>query len=478
MHSDGCGELHELGVADAARAIRNGEVSSESYAGTLLERARQAADLRAFVTIDEASVLEAAGEADQARRAGRSAPLLGVPLGVKDSYLTKELTTTLGTSVLAGFKPTRDAVAVAQVKEAGAIVFGKNNLVEMSYGLTGLNEHHGQVKNPYSKAHLTGGSSSGAGASVAARIVPAALGGDTVGSIRVPASLCGVVGYKPTPGRWPSGGVAPISHTLDTTGVLARGVEDCDLIDAVITRRPARGSRGRADLHGLKFAYAPRQHLAVIDGQAHNLFREALRRLEDAGAGLVEIDLGEDFHSLAARTTWPIFFHETLPAVRGFLAANEVPVSFEEIYAGLGEHIKQGWSRHVLPSGADYASEAAYGTAVNASRLELRRRLASIAFGRADALIFPTTPCAAPPIEHQWKFQVGGREVTDLFLSQNTHPSSSAGLPGVSLPMGLNADGLPLGLELDAAAGRDDDLLGFARAVEEAIGKLPGPAGF
>jgi mandelamide amidase len=127
-------------------------------------------------------------------------------------------------------------VAVAQVKEAGAIVFGKNNLVEMSSGLTGFNEHHGQVKNPYNKAHITVGSSSGAGASVAARIIPAALGGDTVGSIRVPASLCGVVGYKPTPGRWPNDGVAPISHTLDTTGLLARSVEDCDLVDAVLTK--------------------------------------------------------------------------------------------------------------------------------------------------------------------------------------------------------------------------------------------------
>ena len=197
-------ELHELGLAAAARAIQNGEVSSETYVCTLLERAREHADLKAFITIDEASVLQAARQADRSLRAGHSGPLLGVPLAVKDSYLTKDLTTTFGTFVLTDFNPTRDAVAVAQVKGAGAIVFGKNNLVEMSYGLTGLNEHHGQVKNPYNKAHLTGGSSSGAGASVAARIVPAALGGDTIGSIRVPASLCGVVGYKPTPGRWPS----------------------------------------------------------------------------------------------------------------------------------------------------------------------------------------------------------------------------------------------------------------------------------
>jgi mandelamide amidase len=476
--SGSLGDLHELGLAAAARAIRNGEVSSEAYVGKLLERARGHADLKAFITIDEATVLEAAQQADRSLRSGSSAPLLGVPVAVKDSYLTKGLTTTLGTSVLATFKATRDAVAVAGVKDAGAIVFGKNNLVEMSYGLTGLNEHYGQVQNPYRRAHVTGGSSSGAGASVAARIVPAALGGDTVGSIRVPASLCGVVGYKPTPGRWPGKGVAPISDTLDTTGLLARSVEDCEVVDAILTRSPVQGSNATGDLKDVKFAYAPRQHLADVDGQVDSVFRETLRKLQDAGAKLVEVDLGADFLALTARTTWPIFFHETLPAVREFLAANEVPVSFDQIHAGLGERIKAGWSRFVVPSGAGYVSDEKYLTALNADREELRRRLASIAFGQADALLFPTTPCAAPRIENQWKFQVGGKDVTDIFLSRNTHPSSSAGVPGISLPMALNSEGLPLGLELDAAAGRDRDLLALARRVEQVIGRVPGPTGF
>jgi mandelamide amidase len=440
-----------------------------------LERARAHADLKAFITIDEATVLQAARQADRTLRAGRRALLLGVPLAVKDSYLTKGLTTTFGTSVLATFRPSRDALAVARVRDAGAIVFGKNNLVEMSYGLTGLNEHYSQVKNPYNNAYVTGGSSSGAGASVAARIVPAALGGDTVGSIRVPASLCGVVGYKPTPGRWPSKGVAPISVTLDTIGLLARNVEDCELVDFILTQSPVQGSNHPAVLKGVRLAYAPRQHLVDVDAQVESLFREALSKLKDAGAELVEIDLGADFLDLTARTTWPIFFHETLPAVRQFLAANEVPVSFEQIYAGLGEHIKQSWSSSVVPSSAGYVSDETYCTALNVSRQELRRRLESIAFGHADALLFPTTPCGAPEVEKQWKFQVAGKDVTDIFLSRNTHPSSSAGVPGINLPMGLNSEGLPLGLELDAAAGRDRDLLALARCVEQVIGHVPEP---
>jgi mandelamide amidase len=470
--------LHELGLAAAARAIRDGEVSAEAYASRLLERARTHAGLHSFVTIDEASVLHAASQADRSIRAGRSAPLLGVPLAIKDSYLTKGLITTLGTSVLATFKPTRDARAVAQLKNAGASVFGKNNLVEMSYGLTGANDHYGQVKNPYNTFHVTGGSSSGAGASVAARIVPAALGGDTVGSIRVPASLCGVVGYKPTPGRWPSEGVAPISHTLDTTGLLARSVEDCDLVDAVLMARPVTSPNDIANLKGVKFAYAPRQYLLEVDAQVEELFRVALLKLKDAGAELIEVDLGEDWLALTASTTWPIFFRETLPAVRQFLADSESPASFEQLYAGLGEHIKRIWSASVVPWSADRVLEESYRAALDAHRPELRRRLASIAFGRADALLFPTTPCAAPPIEKQWEFQVAGKNVTDVFLSRNTHPSSAAGVPGISLPMGLNSEGLPLGIEVDAAAGRDRELLVMARAVEEVLGRTPAPTGF
>ena len=475
--SDSTSELHELGLAAAARAIGNGELSSEAYAGALLARARAHADLKSFITIDEDSVLEAARQADRSIRAGRRAPLLGVPLAVKDSYLTKGLTTTLGSSVLAGFKPARDAAAVAVLKDAGAIVFGKNNMVEMSFGLTGINTHHGQAKNPYDKAHVTGGSSSGAGASVAARIVPAALGGDTVGSIRVPAALCGVVGYKPTPGRWPTQGVAPISETLDAIGLLARNVEDCALVDGLLTRGSAPGPNAPAHLKGIKFAYAPGQHLAEVDAQVESAFRETLRKLRDAGAELVEIDLGGDFHALAARTTWPIFFHETMPAVREFLAANELPVSFEQIHAGLGDHVKSRWSHGVLTSGPGYFSEEKYLAALNTNRRALRQRFASIAFGPADVLLFPTAP-AAPRIDNQWKFQVAGKDVTDIFLSRNTHPSNAAGLPGISLPMALNPAGLPLGLELDAGAGRDLELLAVARRVELVIGRVPGPAGF
>ena len=467
-------EAHEMGVRDAALAIRNGEITSEAYATKLLQRARDHADLGAFITIDDAAVLQAARAADKDRAAGKTAPLLGVPVAVKDSYFTRDLPTTLGTAILKEFRPGQDAPVVKSVRDAGGVVFGKNNLVEMSYGLTGVNAHHGQPKNPYNKAHVTGGSSSGAGASVAARLVPAALGGDTVGSIRVPASLCGVVGFKPTQGRWSGERTAPISHTLDTTGVLARSVGDCALIDAVVTNASFPAPTGQAGLKGIRLGYAPRQHLDVIDADVEKLFRETLSKLKDAGAEIVEIDLGQDFATIAERATWGIFFHETKPAVSDFVKVNNVPVTFEQIYEDLTPQIKGAWSTFVVPTSAKYIGEEAYQGFMTRDRPELKRRY-SEAFAKVDALIFPTTPCTAPRIDKQWEFSVAGKNMSYLVLAKNTFATNCADLPGISIPMGLTANNLPVGMEIDAGSGRDANLLEIARRVEATIGSIPAP---
>lgn len=471
-------ELAQLGVAAAAAAIRNGEITSESYAAALLRRAQRYADLNSFITIDESAVTAAARNADKARAAGATAPALGVPIGVKDSYATRGLRTTLGVKTLENFVPTEDAEVVGALRNAGGIVFGKVNLVEMSFGLTGDNSRFGQVRNPYGRDRVPGGSSSGSGASVAARIVPAALGGDTVGSIRVPASLCGVVGFKPTTGRWPRGGVAPISHTLDTTGVLARSVEDVALIDQIVTKEASGSFPGeRSDLNGVRFAYAPKQYMESIDPETERHFKDALLRLRDAGAEVAEIDLGEDFFELAGRLTWNLFFRETQEAVSEFLRANHFPVSFDEIYNELKPELKEVWSHLVVPSGQGYISQEAYDATLAVDRPELQRRLDTVfTHSGFDALLFPTTPSPAPLIEDRSSFTVAGEKVDELFLARNTVPTSGAGLPGISIPIGLTGGGLPIGLEIDAAHGRDRELLDLARRVESVFDTLPGPA--
>jgi Asp-tRNA(Asn)/Glu-tRNA(Gln) amidotransferase A subunit family amidase len=473
--SDGAEGFAALGVAAAAQAIRKGEISSEKYASALLQRAHDHADLHSFITIDEAAVLESARAADKERARGESAPLLGVPIAIKDSYLTQGLRTTLGVSTLEKFVPEQDAGIVKTMKEAGGIVFGKNNLVEMSFGLTGNNGSYGQVKNPHSKPHVSGGSSSGAGASVAARLVPAALGGDTIGSIRVPASLCGVVGFKPTTGRWPRDGVAPISHTLDTTGVFARNVEDCILIDEVIVKGEAQGHFDQTNLVGVKLAFAPRQYFELIAPDVEAQFKETVRRLRDAGAEVFEVDLGNDFSSLALTATWNIFFRETQEAVTGFLRQHNIPATFEQIYSGLKPGLKEVWGQLVLKNGPAFLPAEAYEAAL-VERLEIKRRFdQTFLSSGAEGLIFPTTPCTAPLIDHQEQFFISGQEVSYLVLANHTIPASAAGIPGISLPIGVSKDGLPIGLEIDGQFGRDRSLLHVARRVEAVVCALSSP---
>lgn len=469
---------HEFGAAAATAAIRRGDMKAETYASALIKRAREHADLNSFISIDEAAVLESARAADLARAAGRNLPLLGVPVGVKDSYLTRGLKTSFGTSALKDYVPQRDASVVASLRHAGAIVFGKNNLVEMSYGLTGKNAHYGQAKNPYNKAHVTGGSSCGAGAAVAARIVPVALGGDTVGSIRVPAALCGIVGFKPTPGRWSGDGVAPISHTLDTTGMLARNVDDCILLDSVVTAAPLPATGPRTSLKGIRIAYAPRQYLDGVDDEVERVFYDTLLKMQHAGAQVIEVDLGHDFTALTERAAWTLFARETRPSIIEFLNREGIPASFEDILEDLGPETREAWEHIALPHGPGYSPDDVYNAVLNKDRPELQRRFTQLAFHRADFLVFPTTPCVAPDIANQRQFEVAGKAVTDLILARHTIPASCAGLPGISLPMGLSRSGLPLGIEIDAAAARDSGLLTFARRVESLLGPVAAPAGF
>ena len=304
---------------------------------------------------------------------------------------------------------------------------------------------------------------------MAAGLVPAALGGDTIGSIRVPASLCGVVGFKPTTRRWPRGGVAPISHTLDTTGVFARSVEDCVLVDQIVTGAPAAELEGRIDLGGNRFAFAPRQYLNPVNPEVEAQFRAALLRLADAGAEIVEIDLGEDFQALALHTTWSLFFRETKASLSEFLERHAIPVTFEDLHEGLRAGVKEAWDHFVIPGAPGYLSEQAYH-ALSTDRLAVKERMSEI-FTRhgAHALVFPTTPCTAPKVDRQTQFTVGGQEVDFRVLANNTIPASAAGLPGVSLPIGPDSHGLPIGLELDGPEGEDRALLGLAARVEKIL---------
>jgi indoleacetamide hydrolase len=279
------------------------------------------------------------------------------------------------------------------------------------------------------------------------------------------------VGFKPTTGRWPRNGVAPISHTLDTTGVFARSAEDCALIDRIATGEGEKAPPRRLDLKGVRFAYAPRQYLDLVDPEIEARFKDVVRRLREAGAAIVEVDLGEDFSSIAATSTWNIFFHETMGAISKFLRRHDIPTSFDEIYGGLKPDLKELWGQRVLPNGSGSVSSEIYETALSVHRTEIQRRFnEAFAHSGAEALLFPTVPCTAPPIEHQSKFTIADQEVSYLVLAKHTIPASGAGLPGISLPIGLSSQHLPVGLEIDAPWGHDRPLLDLARRVEAVVG--------
>jgi Asp-tRNA(Asn)/Glu-tRNA(Gln) amidotransferase A subunit family amidase len=221
------------------------------------------------------------------------------------------------------------------------------------------------------------------------------------------------------------------------------------------------------DVKGRRLAFAPRQFLDLVDPEVEARFREVVQQLREAGAEVVEVDLGDDFGALTQTATWSIFFHETMSAISEFLRRYDIPTTFQAIYDGIKPELRQAWGHMVLPGGGGAIPAEAYQTALVVSRAEIQCRLDRAFVGRgAEAILQPTTPCTAPLIEQQASFQIAGREVSDLALANHTVSASSVGLPGISLPVGLSRGGLPIGVELDGPLGSDPTLLDLARQIE------------
>ncbi len=235
------GNSHPFRRVAASEALRRGEMTAEKYAASLLRRCEDGRSLNAFITLRADHVLEAARERDRERRSGRPLGLLhGIPIPIKDSVNTCDFPTTAGTPALRGSQPHQDAPLVSALRAAGAIVLGKTNLHELSYGYTSCNQAFGAVGNPYAPERSPGGSSGGTAAAVAYGMAPLGIAEDTEGSIRVPAALCGIVGFRPSTGRYATEGCVPITPVFDQIGPHARTVADLILFDNVLAGgRPA-----------------------------------------------------------------------------------------------------------------------------------------------------------------------------------------------------------------------------------------------
>lgn len=447
-------------------AFEAGRLSVREHVEEVIARAAALAGLGAIVAFDAQALRLAADTADADRRAGRAGRLAGLALGIKDNIDTATLPTTGGTGALSGPAPA-DAPPLARLLAEGALAAAKTNLHELAFGITSNNAVTGAVHNPWKAGHIAGGSSGGTAAAIAAGILPAGLGTDTGGSVRIPAALCGIAGFRPSTGRYPVGGVVPLSRTRDTIGPLGRRVADLALLDAVMAADPAPSVPRMGA--GLRFGVPRRGFWESLEDGVAARCEEVLELLARAGATLIETD-PEDFREDEAQASFPIVLHECMRELPEYAAARGI--GFDALLAGIGSPDVRGILESQSGEGA--MPQAAYRAALDIHRPAMQRKWRDwFAANRLDAAIFPTTPLVARPIGQDATVMLNGAEVQTFgTYIRNTSPGSLIGAPGISLPAGLSG-GLPVGIEIDGLPGQDRALLDVAAWLEGQLQPLP-----
>ena len=474
-------ELYRLTLHELLEKLKTGEVSSEDATRSFLARIEAVEPrVHAFLTVTPEAALAQARAADEARRRGEDQPLLGAPLAIKDIIATRGVRTTCGSKILENFVPTYDATVTKKLKDAGAVILGKLNMDEFAMGSSTERSGFFPTHNPWDLERIPGGSSGGSAAAVAADECAASLGTDTGGSIRQPASCCGVVGIKPTYGRVSRYGVVAFASSLDQVGPLCKDVTDAALMLEVLaghdpfdsTSVPApvpryREALGR-EIKGLKVGL-PREYFAAgLDPEVEKTVRAAVKTLEGLGAEAVEISLPHTEYGVAC-------YYIIAPAeassnlarydgVRYGLRAAEGS-GLLDMYkhtrnAGFGPEVK----RRILIG--TYTLSAGYYDAYYRKAGQVRtliKRDFDEAFSRVDVIAAPTMPTPA------WKIGEWVDDPLSMYLSDVlTLPCNLAGLPGMSVPCGFTASGLPIGLQLLAKHFNEETLLTVARAYEQA----------
>jgi len=413
--------------------------------------------LNALIHLDERSA---------ERSTAPRGPLAGWALAVKANIEVAGRPATAGTAALADWVPAADAPLVARLRAAGATVTAIANMHELAFGATSVASVHGPVRNPRDPARVAGGSSGGSAAAVVAGLVDAAIGTDTGGSCRIPAALCGCVGFRPTQGRYPGAGMVSLSPTRDTAGPLTRSVADTRLLDAVMAADATDAEP--LSLAGLRLGVPRAPYFDDLDAQLSAVVEAALARLAAAGAQLVDVDLTE-VAAINARCAHEIVLYETPRELALFLALRRLPVGLRELVAQVGGDQERAALEAQLGPDAVDAETYRHALVVERPRLQDAYAHAFVA-ARLDALVLPTTPVPAPRLDEDVELELNGRRVpTFLTLIRNTDASSTAGLPCLSIPAGDTAAGLPVGLELVGPAGGDRRLLRVGEAAEAAL---------
>ncbi|HNL51091.1 MAG TPA: Asp-tRNA(Asn)/Glu-tRNA(Gln) amidotransferase subunit GatA [Actinomycetota bacterium] len=474
-------------AVDLAAGIAAGDYSAREVATAFLDRiAETDGELNAFLAVDTPGALAAADAVDAARAAGETlGPLAGVPVAVKDVIATEGLVTTCGSRILEGWIPPYDATVTAHLRAAGAVIIGKTNMDEFAMGSSTENSAYGPARNPWNTDLIPGGSSGGSAVAVAARQAPLSIGTDTGGSIRQPAAMTGVVGVKPTYGGVSRYGLVALASSLDQAGPFAATVADAAALHAVMAGHdpkdstsidapvpPVVAAAANGDVSGMRIGVVKQLTGEGFQREVREHFQKSLDLLADAGAQIVEVSCPHFEYALAA-------YYLILPsecssnlakfdAIRyGLRVGDDGERSVEQVMAmtreaGFGPEVKR---RIMLGT---YALSSGYYDAYYGQAQKVRTLIArdfAQAFEVADVLATPTAPTTAFPI---------GEKVDDplsMYLQDiATIPANLAGVPGMSLPVGLDDKGLPIGLQFMAPAMADDRLYTAGAALEAAVG--------
>jgi aspartyl-tRNA(Asn)/glutamyl-tRNA(Gln) amidotransferase subunit A len=437
------GEPVLMSLTAVAKAIADKKVSSREVTQSCLDRIEKFnPKLNAFMSVEADDALKAADAADAAlAKGGPNGVLHGVPLAHKDMYYDKGKIVTCGTKIRRDFVAPTTSTALQRLKDAGTVRLGSLQMVEFAYGPTGHNPHYGAVRNPWNTDHITGGSSSGSGSAVAARLTFAALGSDTGGSIRMPAHFCGVTGLKTTVGRVSRAGAMPLSWSLDTVGPLARTVEDCALLTGLMAGAdpedptasnlpvPDYMAAAKLPINGLKIGVPTAFYVDDLDTEVARALDETLAVLKREGAEIVKVDLPDQ---------------RQLTAACQFVLATEA--------ASLHK-------RWMIERPQDYGAQVLMrlqnGLAIPAvSYLEAMRwrgpalsaYLAAVA--GTDAVIAPVAPMPAPTIAESDVGNSNDAEAVIQRITRFTRPINYLGLPSLSIPAGFTKSGLPVGMQI------------------------------
>ena len=470
-----------LSAVETLDALAKGTTTSEALVKATLAALAARPDLNAITAIDGDRALAAARSIDARRAAGQPlGPLAGLPIVVKDNIHLAGLPNTAGTPALKNFVPDTNAPVVQKLIEAGAVVIAKTNMHELAFGISGYNTAFKTaaepgVRNAYDATRFAGGSSSGTGAVVGARLVAAGLGSDTGGSVRIPCAVNGCVGLRPTVGRYPGEGITPISHTRDTAGPMARTAADVELLDRVVT---GAAPQGPADPAAIRLGIAE-PFLAGLDADIKAAFDAALDKLRARGFAIVPVEM-TDLMELNSRVSFPVALYEAYDDLKAYLARYVPGLTVEAVAAEISSpDVKGTYMGLVLPRKLPGPNNTvvdalpAYQEAITKWRLALQALYAeTFSKNRIDALAFPTVPRVAITADPE-----SSSLANFLEFIRNTDPGSNAGIPGITVPIGLGATShVPIGLELDGPAGSDRQLIAIAQAVETTLGPLPPPS--